>query len=728
MDLLIVESPTKARTLSRFLPKSKYQVEATVGHVRDLPKSKLGVDVNNDFEPEWEIAKGKREVLKKIKDAGLKAERIFLATDPDREGEAISWHVLDVLKETPKFPIDKKEVRRVTFHEITQRAVEEALEHAHEVDVSLVNAQQARRVVDRLVGYTLSPVLWRKVRRGLSAGRVQSVAVRMIVEREREREAFKAVEFWDILCELKKSEKEGNVGVFDPQDDGKNSFLAKLESLNGKKMEIGDAKQADGVLVDLSQASYSVAKITKKETLRQAPPPFTTSTLQQNAGQKLGYSAKRTMSLAQRLYEQGLITYHRTDALNLAKEAIDMARTFIQSEYGDKYLPDQPKIYKTKAKVAQEAHEAIRPTEAKRTPEQSGLEGPELRLYKLIWQRFLGCQMVPAVFDKTTIDIDGSVDDESATQKLVYGLKVEGLVRKFDGWLKVGGKSREDDELPDVAEKQNLGLLQVWGNQRFTDPPARYSEATLIKELERLGIGRPSTYAPTLSTIQDRQYVERIDGRLLPTAVGFATNDFLVKHFPTELDYQFTAKMEEDLDEVANGATSWVKVVKEFYQSFEKTVKKAGDAERAAVPTESTGELCPDCVERKAQVAAGGSLEGFLTTHEKAELEKQAKKKVDGKKKKSKYVDEPTSATDGELVVRVGRFGKFLSCSRFPDCRYMGKYMEKIGMKCPKCYDGDVITKTTKTRRTFWGCSRYPDCDWASWEKPGVAKVEEKAA
>ncbi len=666
MDLLIVESPTKAKTLAKFLPAKKYVILPTVGHVRDLPKSKLGVDVENNFEPEWAIVKGKRDVLSQIRDKALRAERIFLATDPDREGEAISWHVGDLLAKNSDKKISKKPMLRVTFHEITQKAVEEALEHAHAIDLNLVNAQQARRVVDRLVGYTLSPVLWKKVRRGLSAGRVQSVAVRLIVEREKEREAFVSEEYWEIQVGLKKLKEE--VGLEDL------GILFTLKKRNNSVLKISNESESEQVGVDLAVATYQVSKIDKKESVSKAPAPFTTSTLQQTAGARLGYSAKRTMSLAQQLYEKGLITYHRTDATNLSKDAVEEARKFIVTAYGEKYLPSKPMVYATKSKVAQEAHEAVRPTQVTKTPESSGLEDSELKLYSLIWQRFVACQMTWAVFDKTDIEVKASLEGDTTT----YQLELSGKIRKFDGWLRASGKYRDDDEIPDLSVNENLEMFNVWGTQRFTEPVARYSEATLIKMLESLGIGRPSTYASILSTIQDRNYVEKADGRLKPTAIGLATNDFLVKQFPGELDYQFTARMEDDLDEVATGNKEWTGLVSSFYTPFTGNVKKAEEAERVAVPTESTGEKCPTC-------------------------------------------------NEGDVVVRTGRFGKFLSCSRFPECKYTAKFLQKVNdMKCPTCSDGDVIMKRTKRGRTFFGCSRYPDCDWSAWKLPQGEDGEEK--
>jgi DNA topoisomerase-1 len=699
MDLIIVESPTKARTLNKFLSKT-YQVEATVGHVRDLPKSKLGVNVDKDFKPDWEIVKGKDKVIKKISETGKSAKNILLATDPDREGEAIAWHVYQILKENKKISLSKKQVKRITFHEITKDAIEHAIKAGGKLNENLFDAQQARRVVDRLVGYKLSPVLWRKIRRGLSAGRVQSVAVRLIVEKEREREAFKPEEYWEIVTELnlkseirnskqisasaKRNNKITTIRQFD------NSFFSWLTKINNKPAEVKNETTAMQVMADLDIADYSVKSIIKKEARFRPSPPFTTSTLQQTAGNKFNWSAKNTMRVAQSLYEKGLITYHRTDSLNISEKAIVPARAFIKKEYGDKYLSESIRRYKTKAKVAQEAHEAIRPTNVTRMPGSNGLALAEKRLYQLIWQRFVATQMADAVYDRTKILIEANVlivktKKISGVDDSIYELITEGKVRKFDGWLKVFGKAAHDDELPSLEENQLLQLIEVTGGQRFTEPPVRYSEATLIKKLEELGIGRPSTYAPTIATIQDRGYVEKVENRLLPTSVGFTTNDFLVKYFSTELDYQFTAKMEGDLDCIARGECEWVPIVKDFYQSFGENVNKALEVDRVKVPTEKTGEKCPECSVKQ----------------ESGELE---------------------ISDVGEVVIRMGRFGKFLSCSRFPDCRYTARYLETIGIKCPECGEKDggavIVKKSIKRKRIFYGCSRWPGCKWVSWNDP----------
>ena len=681
MDLLIVESPTKARTLSKFLPQKQYKILPTVGHIRDLPKSKIGIDVDNDFAIDYEIIRGKKKVVKELAAACATADRIFLATDPDREGEAISWHTLELLKKSKKTKIKDKPVKRVTFHEITQSAVEEALEHAHQINHHMVNAQQARRVVDRLVGYQVSPVLWKKVRRGLSAGRVQSVAVRLIVEKEREREAFPKEEYWDIPVDLNTQDK----GF--PSDDNPD-LNVKLAKINGAKAQLPDIVAAETAMAELAVGEYTVAAITKKETRRSPSAPFTTSTMQQTASSKIGMAAKRTMSVAQKLYEKGLITYHRTDSVNLSHEAIDAVRGFISSKYGANYLPGKPKIYKTKSKSAQEAHEAIRPTDVSKTPESLDLPGGESSLYKLIWGRFVACQMTPAVFDKTELSITSVISDSDPASPSdpsnVYGLTASGLIQKFDGWMRATGTSGKDKILPELSEGQQLFLAQIWGNQRYTEPPTRYSEATLIKTLEELGIGRPSTYASIISTIQDRGYVSKEEDRLVPSVIGTTTNDFLVAQFPTEMDYQFTANMEDDLDEIANGDKEWKKVMSEFYTPFAKDIEKAEEADRVQIPTESTGQKCPKC----------GETEG------------------------------------GEVVIRTGRFGKFLSCSRYPDCDHTDRLVQKIDMACPDCgaeHGGEVIIKSTRRGKKFYGCSRYPDCKYASWTNPKEGQGSEQS-
>lgn len=649
MELIIVESPTKAKTLGRFLGDA-YSVEATAGHIKDLPKSKLGIDVENNFLPDFPDIPKKKDVIKKLKSEGKKAKVIYLATDPDREGEAIAQHVAEVLNADSK-------IKRIAFHEITKEAVTEAITNPRKIDKNLVDAQIARRVLDRLVGYKLSPLLWKKVRRGLSAGRVQSVAVRLIVEKEREIKAFKSDEYWQIFSKVRGGKKE--------------EFDIELVKIGGKPSSVKNKAEADKILKDLGDASYNVSEVRKKEVSKSPYPPFTTSTMTQAAARVFGWSSKKTMSMAQKLYEEGLITYHRTDSFNLSKGAVDNVRKFIAKEYGENYLPTSPKIYKTNSKVAQEAHEAIRPTNINAdvhvADDKWGHD--EETLYKLIWSRFVACQMNPSIYDETTIDVEASPR---------YLLRVGGQIMRFDGWRKVIPAKLDMEsgiKLPDVSKGEELTFIKTWGDQKYTQPPARYNEASLIKMLEKLGIGRPSTYAPTISTIQIRNYVEKDQGKFAPTTIGEAVTDFLVKNFPDVFEYAFTAGMEDGLDKVANGDNKWTKLIKDFYKPLESKIKSVDKkAERVKIETEKIGKKCPDCA-------------------------------------------------DGELVIRIGRFGKFVSCSRFPDCKHTEKYLEKIGVKCPECNAGDVIIKKTSKGRNFFGCSRYPDCKYASWRSP---KKEDK--
>lgn len=657
MKLIIVESPTKARTLSRFLGEN-FTIEATMGHIKDLPKSTLGVDLENNFKPEYIEVKGKGKTIKQLKTSAKKADEIYIATDPDREGEAIASHVSEVLMDGKK-----ERFSRIVFHEITKEAVEEAISHPGTLDSGLVDAQTARRVLDRLVGYKLSPLLWKKIRRGLSAGRVQSVAVRLIVEKEREIEKFKPIEYWEISCDLETDENK-NITV----------WLAKI---SGKKAEIGSGATADSVVSDLKKAKYSVSDIRKREVRANPYPPFTTSTMSQTGARILKWSAKKTMSVAQKLYEEGLITYHRTDSTNIAKIAMDKVRGFIAKKYGENYLPDSPRFYKTKAKVAQEAHEAIRPTDVNVLPDakikvDGQFANDAAKLYQLIWTRFVSCQMAASLYDETAIDVE-------AVSELTYLLRVSGRIMRFDGWRKIMTKIEEEIDLPNIMKGESLNLLKVNSTQKFTQPPARFNEASLIKMLESLGIGRPSTYAPIITTIQARNYVEKDEGKFTPTSIGIAVNDFLTKNFPKVFDYSFTATMESSLDEVATGEVKWTGVIGNFWKSFSGilgSVEK--NAERVKIAVESTGKKCPDC-------------------------------------------------KDGDLVVRIGRFGKFISCSKFPDCKHTERFVEKVEMKCPDCTKGDVVIKRTKKGRKFFGCSNYPDCKWASWRKPQKPQVDKPA-
>ncbi|OGD09472.1 DNA topoisomerase I [Candidatus Amesbacteria bacterium RIFOXYB1_FULL_44_23] len=676
MNLIIVESPTKARTLARFLGAG-FEIRASYGHVRDLPQRKMGVKIispkakDSDgsgeykFVPEYVMVDKQKERVDEIKKLSEQAEKVYLATDPDREGEAIAWHVGQVLDV-------KGLTRRIEFHEITEKAIKLALEDPREIDTKLVDAQQARRILDRLVGYKLSPLLWRKIRKGLSAGRVQSVAVRLIVDREREIEAFKPEEYWNISVLVK---------------DGQNSkFAVTLVEKNGEKIKVVNGDQAHQVEEDLRQAMYEVEKVEEKEIKKSPPAPFTTSSLQQTAANKLGWTAKRTMQVAQMLYEEGYITYHRTDSTNVATEAAEGVAVFITNGFGKEYALDKPRFYKTKSKVAQEAHEAIRPTDfsSQHTEHSAQLNRDQARLYELIWKRFVGCQMAEATGVSVKVSVSGKTSGAS------YGLEAKGETIKFDGWLKLyetGGRkvqaaTEELDEkenevltLPEIKTGEKLEFVDFSGEQKFTQPPARYNDASLIKALEERGIGRPSTYAPILTTIQERQYVERLEKRLKPTSLGIAVSDFLVANFTGIVDYGFTARMEDELDEIANGDRLWQPTISEFYGPFEAELLKVSEtAQRVKVEVEITGDKCPTCGQ-------------------------------------------------GDVVVRIGKFGKFLACSRYPECTYKANWQEKIGVACPKC-GGDVIMRKTKSHKNFYGCSNYPNCDFASWTKPKAEATE----
>lgn len=703
-NLVIVESPTKAKTLAKFLGKD-YEITASMGHIRDLPKSELGVDTEHNFEPKYIIPRDKKKKANELVKMALGAKTIWLASDPDREGEAIAWHIAQLLdnsnsrsssKTGKRVTSNEQTIKRVVFHEITEEAIKDAFNHPREIDYQMVDAQQARRVLDRLVGYKLSPLLWQKVKKGLSAGRVQSVALRLIVEREREVEAFKPIEYWSIEVTVvaRGSSLDNSFSEKTSSEQLANKFTVSLTEINGKKAEIGNETDAKTAVAFLEQADYQVAKVTKKEVKRNPYAPFITSTLQQASANKLGYSAKKTMSLAQGLYERGLITYMRTDSVNLATVAVDAARKFIQEKYGPSYLPAAAKVYKSKSKNAQEAHEAIRPTNVKVNSEEipniGDLNRDHARLYDLIWKRFMACQMVEALLDQTTIDVvarHSSLDNSASAEKTSneqqatsYVLRATGSVIKFDGWLKLYGKkvadeSEESNEtedgekiLPAVEQGQDLNKIQVLPEQHFTQPPPRFNEASLIKKLEELGIGRPSTYAPILSTLQDRYYVEKREKKLFPTTLGFAAIDFLVKYFADILDYAFTAKMEDELDEISRGERKWQPTIKEFYDPFEKKIILTGEtAEKMQVITETTDRICPLC----------------------------------GK----------------PLIVRIGKFGKFLACSGFPECKHTESLEEIIDAKCPDD-GGNVILRRTKTGKPFFGCKNWPNCKWASWTKP----------
>jgi len=648
-SLVIVESPTKGRTIEKFLGKD-YKVLASFGHVRDLPKRELGVDVENDFEPKYVIPPKAKKVVSELKKEMTKADNVILATDEDREGESIAWHLQESLK--------LKNPQRIVFHEITKTAIDQALKSPRHIDMNLVDAQQARRILDRIVGYKLSPFLWKKIVKGLSAGRVQSVAVRLIVEKEREIEKFIPVEYWSIEALLKKQDAKN--------DDQTNEFIAYLIKKNEKaidKLEIKNKTEADKILQDLNGANYVVELIEKKETKKYPIPPFTTSTLQQAAWQRYKFSAKMTMSLAQRLYEEGNITYHRTDSLNLSEVSLISAKKFISEKYGQNYWAGNLIKYKTKNASAQEAHEAIRPTYTEKTPESlKGIDARQLKLYTLIWQRFVASQMAPAIFDSVSADIQA--DD--------YTFRANGQTLKFDGFLKVYPTKFEETLLPDLEKNDNLNLLKLDSLQHFTEPPARYTEASLIKTLEKHGIGRPSTYAPIISTIQDRNYVSKNEQkRFFPSEMGIIVNDVLVKNFPEVVDIDFTAKMEKELDKVAEGKNNWKKACRDFYNPFAKNLENKYKEVKKENLTEETDKICPKC----------GS----------------------------------------PIIERMGRFGKFYACSKFPECKYTESIENKnkdLGIKCPKCKEGDIIARKTKRGKIFYGCNRFPKCDFALWDKP----------
>lgn len=703
MNLVIVESPAKAKKLKSFLGKG-FRVEASVGHIRDLPK-KLGVDVENNFEPTYEVVKGKQKVVNQLRKSAQEVKKIYLAMDPDREGEAIAWHVKYLLEHDNKgkkrSAIKDAEFLRSTFHEITKTAVQKAIEKPGEIALHLVDAQQARRILDRLVGYKVSPVLWRKIRRGLSAGRVQSPALRLIVEKEKEIEAFKPDEYWEVDVVLSVSKKEvqklfSEEGKL-PDDLSAEMLVGRVSKIDGKKYDPSQEKDVSGVVAALKKATFSVEEVQKKERRRWSLPPFTTSTLQQQAAHKLGMTSKQTMTLAQHLYEQGLITYHRTDSVNLSQNAIQMARGYIKDEYGEAYLPKKPRTFANKSKNAQEAHEAIRVTDvtfsADRVPgKATKLTERHQKLYDLIWRRFVASQMARAVYDQTVVltkAVNEGVTKAAAKKENSFStalLRTSGSILKFAGWMKLF-PSGSDKLIPAVKEGQDLFYQDVYAAQKFTQPPARYNDASLVKELEKLGIGRPSTYASIISVIEDRGYVEREDKRFKPTVVGITVSDFLVKNFTDIVDYDFTAEMEEDLDRIARGEKKWQQVLKNFYQPFEKKIDQVLEkAERTKVPVEKLNKPCPEC--------------GTATPPS------------EGGKNENK-------AERGELVIRTGRYGKFISCSRFPDCKYTDNYEEKIeGVKCPLCQEGDVITKRTRRGASFFGCNRYPECKWASWKQP----------
>ncbi|MEO5927086.1 MAG: type I DNA topoisomerase [Patescibacteria group bacterium] len=707
MKLVIVESPTKAKTISRFLGK-EYKVLASFGHVRDLPKSKLGVDIEHNFEPTYTISAEHKDKVKDIQAAAKKADAVLFATDEDREGEAISWHLAQILDQEPE------KLKRITFHEITETAIKHALEHPRALDLRLVDAQQARRIMDRLVGYKLSPFLWRKVRRGLSAGRVQSVAVRIIVEREREIRAFNAQEYWSIE------------GAFTPKGESE-SFDAKLHALDGKtvdKMAIGTKADADKLVEEFSKATFTITAVESKEKKASPPAPFTTSTLQQEANRRLGFSAKQTMTIAQKLYEGlelgaagqvGLITYMRTDSVNLAEKFLDDATAYLQSEYGKEYVLEEKRKYKTKSKGAQEAHEAIRPTDPTRTPDDVApfLDPGQLKLYKLVWQRALATQMPDAKLLGTSADLSSGRGMFRATGQTVT----------FDGYLKLYPDQDKDKFLPKLTEGEAITATSIEGVQHFTEPPARYSDATLVKALEEDGIGRPSTYASTISTVIDRGYVERDDKkRLGPTDIAFDVTDLLVKQFPDIVDTEFTARMEASLDNVAEGLMEWRPLLAAFYGPFQKTLEIKEKELEDEAQKEAEGQVCPKC--GKPMLLKRGRFGKFLACSTYPEC--KGTKPLPGEKPRAEPepTDEKCEVCGAMMVKKVGRFGPFLSCSRYPECKTIKNIDKPVldaegnQIQCPKCKQGFIAERKSKKGKIFFSCNRYPDCDQAFWDRP----------
>jgi DNA topoisomerase-1 len=776
-SLVIVESPSKAKTINKYLGKD-YKVIASVGHIMDLPKKGLGVDIENNFEPTYEELPGKKKVIDEIKKEAKSAETVYVATDPDREGEAIGKHIAELITGTRGMA--RKPIFRVMFNEITKNAVKDAFNHPGKINDNLVDAQQARRVLDRLVGYKVSPLLWDKVRRGLSAGRVQTVAVRLVVERERDILAFVKTEYWSVIANLS--------AKLPPPFDAR---LYKIESQTVKtsgfddgvkktEFHIKDEETAKNILAELEGARYVVADVTTREKKRNPVPPFITSKLQQEASRKLRFSAKKTMQTAQRLYEGvelgsegavGLITYMRTDSTRIAESALTEVRDFITRQYGEKYLPEKAVHYRSK-KDAQDAHEAIRPTSAERTPEQVApyLEKDELALYRLIWQRFVASQMMPAIFDQTTIDI-------SAGEK--YTFRATGSVIKFDGFLAVyeegkDEKDEDDDEraakLPKVEKGEELKLNSLTPNQHFTEPPPRYTEATLVKALEEKGIGRPSTYASIMSVIQDREYVEKTEGRFRPTELGMIVNDLLVESFADLFNVQYTARMEEELDEVEDGKLAWTAALKEFYDKFTVDLKVAQermrDVKRQEILTDEVCDKCgskmaikfgrfgqflactnyPECKNTRElvkQAAAGGEggLEEnpfadetcekcgkpmtlkrgrfgqFLACTGYPECKTTRKITKSGVAAAPVMLDEKCAECGSQLAIRHGPFGEFTACSRYPDCKFIKR--ETTGVPCskPGC-KGEMLVKKSRRGKVFYGCSEYPNCDAVFWDKP----------
>ncbi len=713
MKLIIVESPTKAKTISKFLGKG-FSVKSSFGHVRDLPKSDMGIDIEKDFAPHYITPLKAKPKVAELKQAAEKATEVILASDEDREGEAISWHLVEALGLEKK---NKKPYSRIVFHEITKTAIEKALANPREIDLNLVDAQQARRVLDRLVGYELSPFLWKKIRRGLSAGRVQSVALRLIVEREREIEKFAKEEFWTIGAKLKKA---GDPLEFDSAllqiGEEKIDQSITLQLFAGdyktKKTSLSSKKATEIITADLEKAAYSVLDLIKKETLRTPPAPFTTSTLQQTAINNLGWSAKQTMMTAQKLYELGHITYMRTDSLNLSLESLMACQKTITKEFGKEYALESPRYFKNKSKSAQEAHEAIRPTFPNILPKEleGSLDPGQAKLYRLIWNRTLACQMQPARLNSVKVDIAAKAKKNS------YLLRANGSTIIFDGFLKVYGEKSKTAEtfLPALKIGDPLTLVDLISLQKFTQSPPRYNEATLVKVLEEHGIGRPSTYAPTISTVIERKYIDKNeDKRLYPLEIGMLVNDLLVQHFPEIVGIEFTATIEKDFDEIAEGRKGWVPVIRNFYTPFHKNLESK--TETVKKEEEKLDRKCPLC--EGELVLKFGRFGKFIacSTYPTCKYTE----KTDSEKKE----DEENSGIicdkcGAPMIVKRGRFGPFLACSKYPECKNIMNIEQKTGIKCPKCQVGDIIARKSKKGKMFYGCNKYPACDFVMWNKP----------
>ena len=703
--LVIVESPTKAKSISRYLGRG-YEVKATIGHLRDLPTRKLGVDVDNGFQPDYVTIKGKTQTLADLKKAAKKASAIYLATDPDREGEAIAWHVADQMD-------TKAPIHRVLFHEVTKDAVKEAMANPGKIDDRLVNAQQARRILDRLVGYKASPILWQSIKTGLSAGRVQTVALRLLVEREREIRAFKPVEYWTISAECAK---------------GSQVFTSELKKVDGHNPQLHSEADARRIVTDLEKLPFVVTKVEKRNRKKRPGAPFTTSTLQQEAAKKLGFSARRTMRAAQDLYEgmeigedtpAGLITYMRTDSVRVSDTAIDSVRTFIVKNYAKPYLPESPNAYTSKAARAQEAHEAVRPTDVRRRPEevQKYLEPDQFRLYQLIWQRFVASQMNPAIYDMTVVDFDLGR----------YLLRATGSVMIFDGYHVLYTEGREAEEgksvedlspIPPLEVGDRVEVRQITPSQHFTEPPPRFSEASLVKELERLGIGRPSTYAQIISTLTAREYVKLEQRRFFPTELGETVERIMVDQFPAIFTVEFTSAMEDELDRVEDGKLGWQQALADFYGPFSKALKAVN---LSAIVAEAHGlkaeelekERCPKCG-AKVELRTGrfGPYFACVNYKQTCDYVKSLRKQ----RAPDRPTDEKCHLCGADMVIKTGRFGEFLACTRYPECK--GTRSVPLGMKCPKCDVGDLAERRTKRGKSFWGCIRYPACDFSTWNRP----------